>query len=186
MGAEITKKYYCTDENNASCINKVRRLSVNRLIVPTDLILTRKNNIKSYSLVLPQEESDSYAKMDKDLLAHELRLIRADFSQISEQNMMFENLSPENVMIAGGKIYIYDYKKLIMSSDEEYARTFNNVKLNELFGHSLLVSEYPHKDRFNLFDKFYTQFLETNNDYFEDFLEKEVKEKTLERHFFKG
>lgn len=185
MSAEVVKKYMAGDESNVYCLNKISKLSLSRLLPPTDIVLSRKNVIKSYSLILPTDKSDSYSEMDKESLVRELRLIRADFSQLSEENIMFEKLSSDNVIIVGDKIFIYDYRKAIKSLDGDYAKTFNNVKLNELFGHDLLVAEHPHVDRFNIFDKFYTRFLSTNNDHFEDFVENEVKEPTLGKHLLK-
>ena len=186
MSTGIVKKYTCTDETESICINKLSKLTLNRLIPPTDMVLKKKNLAKAYSLVLPTDgKSGTYTDMKKEILVSELRLVRADFTQLSEENLSFETLDADNVLIVGDKIFIYDYRKLSKSLDGEYARTYNNVKLNELFGLKLLAAENPHVDRFSTFDKFYTEFLSTNNDYLEDYIENEVKEDTLGKHILK-
>ena len=49
----------------------------------------------------------------------------------------------------------------------------------------MLVREYPDMLRFNTIDKFYSNFLLTNHENFEDFVEAEVKEESLAKHLAK-
>ena len=130
MSTEIIKKYTCDNEANSSCVKKLSSLSLRRLILPTNIKLTRSNLVRSYTLELPREDSDSYSQLNTQLLINELRAVRADFSKLSGSDLIFDKISPDNVMIADNKIFLYDYTKLMLASDIDYARTYNNVKLN--------------------------------------------------------
>ena len=111
MSTEIIKKYTCDGDVNPVCVKKLSSLSLRRLIMPTNIKLTRSNLVRSYTLELPREDSEVYSQINTQLLVNELRAIREDFSKLSEHDLIFDKLTPDNVIVSDNKIFIYDYRK---------------------------------------------------------------------------
>jgi hypothetical protein len=161
-------------------IIKLSSFNLKRFIIPSNLKINRRNKqISSYEVILPSKDETTFSDMDKDTIFKELKLIRQDLQMISACDVIFDSLNENNVRLSDNKIYLYGYSNVSPCHDVEFAYKANDIKMNELFGHKLL--DYENKDirGISVIDKFYGNFLETSNQYIEDYIKEAVDEDNL-------
>ena len=168
-------------------IRRIEQINLNRFIKPCNFTVVRSNGlIRSYENIIPLVENDKISLMNLDILIKELKLIRKDVLELSNQRIMLEDLNTSNVIVHNNKIYLYDVSHFISNTDYEYTSNYNDIRINELFGETLLIKENDDISKNIISNKLYSKFLGHTNSYIEDYIKENVHEDNLRLYLKKN
>ena len=164
-------------------IRKIDSLKLNRFIKPCNYVLVRSNGlVRSYENIILDNDG-KMSLMDIDHLIEELKLLRKDVLELSEQSIILEDLDTENIVVNDNKIYLHDFSKFRINTDINYTSDYNNIKLNEILGVKLIAKENDDISKSIIEEKLYSKFLASPNAFVEDYIKDNVKTKSLRMYF---
>lgn len=141
-------------------------------------------DIRTYNGLLQSYKMERLAREHKDVVdlkireyIDSLRGIRRETDIISEAGIQLSDLQEHNICVANGRIRIYDFSDFFLENNKNLA-TFNNNTINDCFG-DLCLMKLSKDNPIFIYDAIFVPFLKSGEKYFEDYLDKKVKNKNM-------
>ena len=113
-----------------------------------------------------------FTRLPKIELIESLKAIRRDIVRLSESDIFIKDLELGNIKVLQNKIVLCGFNNFSISMDREFNKLSNNIKVNEFFGSKGISLEDSSLDSFVVGKKIYTKFLESDEDYIEDYYDR--------------
>lgn len=159
-------------------VERMKRISTKRILLPINLVLDKRNNIRGYQMnYIDNIGEDSYFNLKKDRFREENELLRNDIRELSNNKILISDLIIENTVYNRG-LYLIDPGDYVfndnISSNEIYK--VNISYLNHYLIYEILL--YYHLNKYNSSNNYLISYMFSNNINFEysnsnksDFLE---------------